>query len=144
MIDTSILSEPTFFSVVESFRVDSKYYGLPAISPTFYIVGFKVRNLEDPTIDPIGVYYYAGIRRYIWRDRFWSEYELPHRSTVERAALKLKDCGSQREAVNLRAFISLMHRIHDYNIHYAIPDNNQGMINLKTHLCLRVIYQIRG
>jgi hypothetical protein len=71
-------SEPTFFSFVDAAIIWTNLYdGLPfhEFGPKIYLIEFAAQALEDPKAEPIAVYHYAGIRRYFWRSRYWSEYD---------------------------------------------------------------------
>ncbi len=40
------------------------------------MVEFTGEGIEVPYTELVGVVHYAGIRRYLWRDAWWTEYDL--------------------------------------------------------------------
>lgn len=69
--------EPQFFAVINVMPISPVEYGLPAISKVLYLVELDRSDLGNPSSDPICIYYYAGMRRFLWRDKYWSEYDMP-------------------------------------------------------------------
>lgn len=96
---------PNYFAVIDFVPISPEEFDLPRLGSTLYLVSFATRDLGNPETDPIGVYFYSGMRRFIWRDKFWSEYELPYRPVMERIAEKLRDCIDKDEAIRLRRWL---------------------------------------
>ncbi len=131
---------PNFFAVVNHFAIDPKKYDLPRIAPLLYMIEFTVQNLENPQSDPIGVYFYAGIRRYVWRDKFWSDYEIPVRCFMNKIAEKLRDCVEAAEAISLRKLLDIAK---EYKTSYG-PTSDDKVDNPSTQIktFYRSIYEI--
>jgi hypothetical protein len=130
---------PNFFAVTTSIPIDAQEFDLPAVTATFYLVEFTVKNLENPNTDPIGAYFYAGIRRYLWRDKFWAEYEAPVSLLTEKVATKLRDCRDHEEAITLRRLLDLLK---SYGRSTGLTD--QDMVdNTAKKVFQRVIYEIK-
>ncbi len=73
-----------------------------------HIVGFTVRNLADPTTEPIGLFYYCGTRRYVWRDKFWADCDVPCSPLMAAVALKLRDTKDEGQALELRRLLDIL------------------------------------
>lgn len=73
-----------FYTVEFSKFLDQKEFDLPI--GLFLLVINQEGDLTNPKSDPICSYHFAGIQRYIWRDKTWSSYPKP-RTVVEREIL---------------------------------------------------------
>lgn len=51
------------------------------------LIKISMNNVENPTIEPIGIFNHYGSRCYIWRDKFWMEYNLPRLSEEKTSEL---------------------------------------------------------
>lgn len=81
-------TDPIFFTVSRVAVIDNHRLGVQgAFSNTTFLVEFCDRDIEDPNSDPIGVYYYNGSRRFIWKDRFWSEVNIDRNVLLHNLAL---------------------------------------------------------
>ncbi len=72
-----------FYTVEYSQFLAQKEFDLPI--DLFLLVINQEGDLTNPKSDPICSYYFAGIQRYIWRDKTWSSYPKPR--TVVREIL---------------------------------------------------------
>lgn len=66
-----------FFTVKFSEFLDKKIFDLP-IDLVLLIID-ENGDLADPNSEPVCRYYYAGIKRYIWKDKTWSSYPVPRK-----------------------------------------------------------------
>jgi len=83
--------KPNYYVLINHCMIDTTLFvGLPtsSIGNAIYIVEFQAGGIENPTFEPIGVYHYSGIRRFMWRDKFFSEYPLDHRSIIKQISLR--------------------------------------------------------
>lgn len=62
------MEEPQFFGILDAEEVE----------PGKWLVAFGVRSVEQPGTEPIALYFQEGIRKYVWRDKFWSECDYPY------------------------------------------------------------------
>ncbi len=72
------------------------------------IVTYCTGLLDDPVIEPIGEYQWAGIRRFIWQDIHWQEYSLAlHKLLAELECLAAQDWTDHTgsDATTLRIFL---------------------------------------
>jgi hypothetical protein len=135
------MPSPNFYVVIDSIPIDAAIFKLPMITSTFYLVQFTVQNLENPTAEPIGVYSYAGIKRYVWRDRFWAEYDVSGSLLREEIATQLRDSRDRDEAITLRKLLDLLH---DYS--RSVGPTSQDTIdnpNSAAKTFYRIIYEIK-
>jgi hypothetical protein len=103
--------DPNYFVLLDFATIDTRLFtGLPtsSIGRTLYIVQFQAAGIEDPASEPIGVYHYAGIRRFIWRDRFFSEYNLDHRPVMERVSELITETIDKATMLNYRKLLDLL------------------------------------
>jgi hypothetical protein len=104
-------SEPTFFSFVDAAIIWTKLYdGLPfhEFGPKIYLIEFAAQALEDPKAEPIAVYHYAGIRRYFWRSRYWSEYDAHAPYLEERTKELLQQERDRAKSLNYRKLLDML------------------------------------
>jgi len=104
--------QPVFYRYYEHQVLKADKFGFrDTIDSDVYLVVFGP-NLEDianPNIEPIGVYHYAGIRRYLWRNAYWSETDWSRRNVKEQAAELLRHRCSKEDAMALRRILDLVH-----------------------------------
>lgn len=107
-----VWGDPHFYRVIDWVAIESEIYGLPktSIGSRLYIIAFDVADIANPKVDPIGVFHYAGIRRFLWHEEFWSEYNLDHRAAMDQAALLLRNSRVDEEAIELRKILSFLQR----------------------------------
>jgi len=118
--------EPTFFVVQEFAMINVVRFGLPSTyGSSVYLIQFQAKHLEYPASEPIGIYHYAGIRRFIWRDRFWNEVEIDYRDMMQKAAKLLTQPSDQSEAQNLRVLLSLLQLYRTASAPLSRPDEEQ-------------------
>lgn len=41
-----------------------------------YLINFKIVDLHDPNIEPVGMFFESGVRKYVWRDEYWAEVDV--------------------------------------------------------------------
>lgn len=119
--------EPTFFVVQNWATVNTIKFGLPSTyGSSVYLIEFRAKHLECPSSEPIGVYHYAGIRRFIWRDRFWNEVDIDYRDMMKKAATLLTQSHDQSEAMNLRVLLGLLQQYR--TISAPLPNANEEQV----------------
>lgn len=135
--------EPHYFAVSAANSICLLAWGLPnAVGDEIFGVTFSPKNLEIPTAEPIGVYFQDGSRKYIWRDKFWMEVDLPVASFLERIAKKLKVAVSPKEAMEYR---DLMDFVKLYGKSVG-PTDKDALDNPATagKVFYRLLYEIPG
>lgn len=99
------------FVVSESYRLDADLFDLPKISKNIYIVNFRAaEGLEEPNTDVIGVYSYAGMKRYIWRDMLWQEYNADLDLIKSKLFDLIRDSRESGQVSNVRNLICLLNK----------------------------------
>lgn len=74
MITQDALREPTYYSVYNYISLSVDEFQLPRTYGLYvYLVEFGKRNLEIPGSEPLCMYHYAGVRKFIWRNQYWNE-----------------------------------------------------------------------
>lgn len=131
-----------FFALTAHISLNMNDFKMPKVGSSYniYIVEFQTANLENPTTEPIGVFFSRGMRRYLWRDRYWAEYAMPHRAVNEILAGLLRDCINKDEALRLRTWMGLINK-------YAgsVGPTNADMVDNPTSagkVFYRAIYEI--
>ena len=106
----AIWGDPNYFVLLDFAVIDTKLFNLPTalIGKYLYLVQFQAAGLEHPESEPIGVYHYAGIRRFIWKDKFYAEYGLGHRLMMDCAAKLLMETRDKDEALNYRKLLDFL------------------------------------
>lgn len=131
---SSIWGEPTYFAVYRVAVIDVIKFDLPRTCGLFlYLIEFSSKHLECPHSDPIGVYHYGGIRRFIWKNRFWNEICINHRDIANKAELMLADSMEQSNAKNLKVLLDMLEL-------YAFGDS--CITNDDNKIFYRVIYRL--
>jgi hypothetical protein len=103
--------EPNYFVLLDYATIDTTLFvGLPtrSIGRIIYVVAFQAAGLEDPASEPIGVCHYAGIRRFIWRDKFFSEYNLDYRPVRERLLGLITESLDVAAVLNYRKLLEML------------------------------------
>jgi hypothetical protein len=103
--------QPVFYRYYEHQVLKADKFGFrDTIGSDVYLIVFgpDVEDIANPDIEPIGVYHYAGIRRYLWRNAYWSETDWSRRRVKEQAAELLRHPGSKEEGVALRRILELI------------------------------------
>lgn len=77
----------------------SASYG-PCLDTTVRLVKFTTQGVEDPRAELIGIYYYAGTRRYWWDDRAWIDIDINIASVL--ATVHGSWCRSDSELLRLK------------------------------------------
>lgn len=126
VLSASAWGEPTFFVVQNFATMNVTKFGLPSTyGSSVYLIQFRAKHLEYPGSEPIGVYHYAGIRRFMWRDRFWNEVEIDYRDMMKKAARLLTQSQNQSEARNLRVLLGLLQLYCTASAPLPSPDEDQ-------------------
>jgi hypothetical protein len=99
---------PNFYAVTNCVALDPSEWGLPRVAKVLYILEFGTRDLANPDSDPIGMYSYAGMRRYFWRDKFWAEVELHTSHVLKQATHRLNECVVDGERDRLTGLIAVL------------------------------------
>lgn len=95
---------PNFYAVLDYITLDPAEWGLPRVG-TLYLLQFTTRDLANPDADPIAMYFYAGMRRYVWQDKFWSEFEVHAapllKKVTERIGNRIEEGGRLERLVDM-------------------------------------------
>lgn len=103
--------EPSYFAFVDYSPIYTDLYdGLPRneFGKTIYLLEFTVANLDAPSSEPIGVYHYAGIRRYLWREKYWNEYNIDFRYFMDRTKELLQSESNSDKALEYRKLLGML------------------------------------
>lgn len=103
--------QPVFYRYLEHQVLNADLFGFRDTigSDVFLIVfGPDSDDFTNPDIEPIGVYHYAGIRRYLWRDAYWTELDWSRRGVSERASELLRHPCSIEDAMAYRRILDLI------------------------------------
>lgn len=109
-LNMAIWGDPNYFMLLDFAVIDTKLFDLPtaSIGEYLYLVQFQAAGLEHPESEPIGVFHYAGIRRFIWKDKFYAEYNLAYRPAMDRAAELITETRDKDEALNYRKLLDFL------------------------------------
>ena len=102
---------PNYFVLLDHAKLDTRLFtGLPtsSIGNTLFLVEFQAGGIEVPSSEPIGIYYYAGIRRFIWRDKFYSEYGLDYRAIMKRVSELMIETKTEEAMLHCRKILDLL------------------------------------
>ena len=106
------MTEPQFFGLldhVEFKDLELSGFGyLASFKGGLNIVTFSATDLANPSTEPIGLYYVNGTRRYIWRDKFWADYDVPVGPLMAAVSLKLRDTKDEATALTLRRVLDIL------------------------------------
>lgn len=132
--------DPQFFAVASYVRISDQVITLatPA-GAEVYMVAFGPKDLESPGAEPIGVFAQYGTRKYVWRDRFWSEVEIHVSHILEKLAVRLREAETPRAAMDLR---NLMDEVKLYSRSMG-PVDGFGTVVPGT-VFRRMLYEIDG
>lgn len=139
------MSEPQYFGVIDHVELpELEFPGFKYLANFhggLHAVCFTVRNLENPTTIPIGLFYHNGSRRYVWRDRFWADVDLPCNPLVEAVTIKLKNIKDADRAMGLQRVLDILKV---YKIDHGPTDedhiDNPASRNRQFY---RVLYEVR-
>jgi len=104
--------QPVFYRYFEHQVLKADTFGFrDTINQDVYLVVFgpDLDNIANPNVEPIGVYHYAGIRRYLWRDTFWTELDWDRRAISERVSELLCSRCSKEDGLAYRRILDLIH-----------------------------------
>ncbi len=91
------------YGVIDSLRIDCKKYKTDRLHSPMYFVRFKRADLGDPNIDPIGMFYYAGTRKYLWGDHYWNEAAIDYRLISRLVADEISDIKDKMRSNNCQS-----------------------------------------
>jgi hypothetical protein len=103
--------EPSYFAFVDHSPIHTKFYeGLPQneFGGTIFLLEFAEGDLNTPVKEPIGVYHYAGIRRYLWRENYWNEYNIDTRYFMDRTKELLQNETDPTKALEYRKLLGML------------------------------------
>ena len=97
------IGDMELFGVIGSMRIDCKKYKTDRLNAPMYFVRFKRADLSDPNIDPIGMFYYAGTRRYLWNEAYWNEAAVDYRLIGRLVSKEISDIKDKLVANNCQS-----------------------------------------
>jgi hypothetical protein len=142
----AVLGDPNYFVLLDHVVINTALFELPTatIGDRLYIVKFQAAGLESPKTEPIGVYHYAGIRRFIWKDKYYTEYALDPRPTMERAAELLVETKNVGSAMALRKLLDFL-KLYKSSPAPNFDSTHDKVLNdpeLRRRQFMRAIYEI--
>lgn len=143
--------KPNFFAIIDNQELDAHTLGFPnAVKGTFQIVTFTVQNLENPKTEPIGVFFQNGNRTYLWRDKYWAEYDLPTAQFLEALDIRMRviDAQADEDGIDYRQKSAYQKAYNLIQIHrWSLgPTDKDHIDNPQSHgkIYRRVLYEISG
>ena len=97
------IGDMELYGVIGSVRIDCKKYKTDRLKAPMYFVRFKRADLSDPCIDPIGMFYYAGTRRYLWNEAYWNEAAVDYRLIGRLVSKEISDIKDKLEVNNCQS-----------------------------------------
>jgi hypothetical protein len=95
---------PIFFKVLGYRQIPKPIVGRSCVA-----LQFEQQELANPEGDLVGIAFWAGRRRYLWADKWWSEYPLESRVVIERLQ-KLMSKAPDKEFDDLIDILEWVHR----------------------------------
>lgn len=131
-----IYGNPEYYRFLASYVLDKKLFGLPY---TITILKFTNDDLADPKSEPVCLYTYAGISRYLWSGRTWSEVLCDWPRVQRKARELLLDTSDQKEIETYKQIIDLS------LVHNTFPDPSicENLDNSAKRIFVRSVYQIK-
>jgi len=109
MDDKNAFGKPIFYTVKDFIAIPTSKFQLPHTYGKFvYLIQFSEGHLDYPGSDIIAVYHYAGIRRFMWNDRFWNEVELNYREIENKISDLFLNCHNPIEINNYNKLSELL------------------------------------
>lgn len=109
---TNIWGTPSYFVLLRHVRLDTRLFTAITARCRFsnflYLVEFQAAGIELPSSEPIGICYYAGNRRFIWRDKMYSECDLHHRAMKTRISELITETKSEESEKYWRKVLDLL------------------------------------
>jgi hypothetical protein len=103
----NIFGRPVFYRYADHVALPSVPFGFQPASVGKYVILLKfspadAEMLSDPTTEPVGMYHYAGTRRYVWRELEWGEVDWSRKVVYSLAEERLRGSATREEAALLR------------------------------------------
>lgn len=138
------MTEPQYFGVldyVELGGVDLDGFNyLTTFRGGLHIVTFSIKDLANPSTEPIGLFYVNGTRRYVWRSRFWADYDVPSGPLIASINLKLQNIKDTKTTLVLRRALDILK---EYRIDAGpSPDDHIDNQTNQRRIFSRVLYEI--
>ena len=96
-------------------------------------------DLVDPNVEPVGIYHYAGTRRYLWRDLCWNEADWNRRIVQDNIAKLIKNCNDQ-ELVSYQKTLALIRLA--YRSGAPSPTDDHPPLNDPLSIAMKNIFNI--
>jgi len=126
--------DPNYYSVIEHNVINTTDYdripGRP-FKNRIILLSYLHLELEAPQSDPLCVYHYAGIKRYLWRDRVWSEYDLDRKYIFNRSVELILKSSTTKQVTHFA-------RIRQVASCYP----NYYNLTLKTNVNISAVYEV--
>lgn len=139
------MNEPQYFSVIDHVELlDLEFPGfkyLTNFQGGLHVVCFTVRDLENPDTVPIGLFYQNGSRRYVWRDKFWADLDIPCSPLMAAVATKLKNTKDVDKAIELRRVLDIL-KVYKTD-HGPTDEDHIDNPASRSRQFYRVIYEVR-
>lgn len=98
--------QPEYFRVLQYAILEGRLFELPY---DVYLVRMDRSYVESPKSQPICAFHYAGIRRYLWHDHYWSECSVNDRRIIQTCAKLLTEPIDPARAKACRSILDLIH-----------------------------------
>ena len=100
--------QPTFYRYFEHQVLDAARFGLHA-DIYLLVFGPDTDALSDPNVEPVGIYHHAGVRKYIWRNVFWSETDWDRRAVSARLDVLIRKASFEGSEASYEQILWLRH-----------------------------------
>lgn len=137
--------DPNYYVLLDYFALDAEQFQIPSsCGENFFLILFQAGGIESPESEPICVYHYAGMRRFLWRDAFYSEYPLDYRDAMTRAMQLMRHEPSLDKALGYRKVLDWL-RVYGLSQAPPVEGNTDTMLTdpeLRNRKFVRAIYEI--
>jgi len=104
----SEFGEPRYYSYKSHHVIDTKLFKIPFQERYIIIIEFDISDISNPAIDPVLIYSYAGMRRYLWRNIYWGEADLSMGLLRERIGELIGQCRVKQQVLYLRRLADIV------------------------------------
>lgn len=131
------MGEINYFTVVKCVQLRS--FGCPGfermdkIEGGVKLVKFVGHSIDDPDLDPIGLFYEDGIRLYLWREKIWADFDLPSSPFLSALNRRIKELRGNDSIIELETATEMV----DVFSSHVDPADHRSAVPF-----YRVIYQI--
>lgn len=128
---------PEYYRIIFDYKLPKDLFDLPH---DVAVVCFTNGDLAEPAAEPICIYHYAGIRRYLWADKSWSEYSISWDRIRKTAAEILTTTNDLEDALACQKILDLANNQQNFRA----PNIGDNRDDSEPMLFVRTIYEIEN